>query len=494
MQINKLIAVKTGANKFEFENPESLKWNGFFDVDTIRLILGNNGSGKTALLCDIASCISSPRSLDRREVYDARKPSSEKLSDQELEGIGVIYFSPVPYRRRLPLRHRFFDASPQFGKVENFGRVEQFYQVASDLALNSRLRAEVGYEFELFKTILVPSLISMSRVNGFATDASVMKFLSDYDKIEKRRKSVSSNYYESERLSSRIEGLLDTCVLRLEHHVCSKLPTDQERVVLAALTEVTKKVIDPHRVGRFFFNFYGLVHDPSYKKDEELFELLNVTYRTTRNYISARQEGGVRTHPRSYSFAIRSAKEAKDIKKTKAAVEVRWTDQSSGVRALVDQFFLLRRAFATMARKKFNHVLVLIDEGDAYLHLEWQRKYISLLNKFLATVKSEFGMDIVQVVIATHSPVIAGDFPACMVTNLDEKITPQNTFAAPLEDIILNSFGTTAIGEFAANKINELNERLERGDVSALDMLVLESIGDIGIKEALYPAPERPGQ
>ena len=233
MQINKLIAVKTGANKFEFENPESLKWNGFFDVDTIRLILGNNGSGKTALLCDIASCISSPRSLDRREVYDARKPSSEKLSDQELENIGVIYFSPVPYRRRLPFRHRFSDASPQFGKVENFGRVEQFYQVASDLALNSRLRAEVGYEFELFKTILVPSLISMSRVNGFATDASVMKFLSDYDKIEKRRKSVSSNYYESERLSSRIEGLLDTCVLRLEHHVCSKLPTDQERVVLA---------------------------------------------------------------------------------------------------------------------------------------------------------------------------------------------------------------------------------------------------------------------
>ena len=39
MQMNKLIAVKTGTNKFEFENQESLKWNGFFDVDTIRLIL-----------------------------------------------------------------------------------------------------------------------------------------------------------------------------------------------------------------------------------------------------------------------------------------------------------------------------------------------------------------------------------------------------------------------------------------------------------------------
>ena len=100
-------------------------------------------------------------------------------------------------------------------------------------------------------------------------------------------------------------------------------------------------------------------------------------------------------------------------------------------------------------------------------------------------------MKIVQVVVATHSPVITGDFPACMVTNLDDRVTPQNTFAAPLEDIILNSFGTAAIGEFAAEKLNALHQRLEQGISSALDKLLLESIGDIGIKEALYRAPER---
>ncbi len=46
MQMNKLIAVKT----LELKNRESLKWNGFFDADTIRLSLGNNGSGETAFV------------------------------------------------------------------------------------------------------------------------------------------------------------------------------------------------------------------------------------------------------------------------------------------------------------------------------------------------------------------------------------------------------------------------------------------------------------
>lgn len=494
MQMNKLIAVKTGTNKFEFENQESLKWNGFFDVDTIRLILGNNGSGKTALLCDMAAYISSPVSTPRRAVYDDRETSSEKLSDEELERIGVIYFSPVPYRRRLPFRNRFVDASPRFGKVENSARAEQFYQVASDLELNASLRAEVCYEFELFKTVLAPALVVMSNLAGFQTaHKPVITFLSEYAKIQKKRQFVSSDYYENERLNIQIERLLDTCVLRLERFALSKLPRGKSNklVMLAALTSVAKKIPDHDRIGRFFFNFFELASDGRYDEDKEVFDLLMMTYRATLNFIKVGAKDDIRKHPRSYSFAIGSAEEIKQIKMSTAAVEVRWTDQSSGVRALVDQFFLLRQGFVTMAGKKLKHVMVLIDEGDAYLHLEWQRRYISLLNKFLAGVKAEFDVKIVQVVVATHSPVITGDFPACMVTNLDDRVKPQNTFAAPLEDIILNSFGTAAIGEFAAEKINALHQRLEQGISSALDKLLLESIGDIGIKEALYRAPER---
>lgn len=491
MQMNKLIAVNTGLHNFEFENQDSLQWNNFFDVDTIRLVLGNNGAGKTTMLCNIAACISSPVSSERRAVYDAREVSSEKLSDEELEKVGVVYFSPVPYRRRLPFRKRFVDASPRFGKSEDFDRIEQYYQVASDLALSSGLRAEVCYEFELFKSVLAPALISMSETPGFETYKPVAKFVADYEKIVKRREQVSSNYYERERLSSLIEGSLDTCVLKLESFVLSKLPKDKNKLILlAALSVVAKKIADHHRVGRFFFNLYDLASDPLYEEDEALFNLLMSAYRTTLAFTKLRESGGLRKHPRGYSFAIGSAKEAKEIKASKAAVEVRWADQSSGVMALVDQFSLLRKAFSTMARKKLKHVLVLIDEGDAYLHLAWQRRYISLLNKFLASVKAEFGMEIIQVVIATHSPVITGDFPACMITNLDQEVVPQNTFAAPLEDIVLNSFGAAAIGEFAATKINELNARLKQGEASALDQLLLESIGDIGIQKALYRALE----
>lgn len=64
-----------------------------------------------------------------------------------------------------------------------------------------------------------------------------------------------------------------------------------------------------------------------------------MTYRATLNFIKVGAKDDIRKHPRSYSFAIGSAEEIKQIKMSTAAVEVRWTDQSSGVRALVDQFF-----------------------------------------------------------------------------------------------------------------------------------------------------------
>ncbi|KAB0563332.1 hypothetical protein C9383_08100 [Pseudomonas palleroniana] len=491
MQVKKLIAAKTSTHTFEFENQESLKWDGFFEVDTVRLVLGNNGSGKTTLLSNMAASISSATPSPRRAAYDVRETSSEKLSDAELENIGVIYFSPLPYRRRLPLRKRLVDASPRFEKKESFDRVEQFYKVASDLALNSNLRAEVCYEFELFKLVLVPALVSMSNNKGFQADEPVNLFLAEYKKLARKRESISLDYYESERLSSQLEGAIDTCVLRFERFVLSKLPRGKGRLaLLATLSSLAKKESNVKRVGRLFFNLHGFVNDPFYQMDEQLFSSLRTTLKATLGFMKAGEKDDVRRHNRSYSFLIHSAKDAASIKMSEAAVEVRWTDQSSGLRALVDQFSLLRNAFANMKRKALKHILVFIDEGDAYLHLEWQRRYISLLNKFLLNVKSEFGMEIIQVVIATHSPVITGDFPACMITNLDQEVVPQNTFAAPLEDIVLNSFGAAAIGEFAATKINELNARLKQGEASALDQLLLESIGDIGIQKALYRALE----
>lgn len=100
-------------------------------------------------------------------------------------------------------------------------------------------------------------------------------------------------------------------------------------------------------------------------------------------------------------------------------------------------------------------------------------------------MKRDFHLVTLQVILTTHSPVIATDFPSHMVTNLDEKVTPRQTFAAPLDDIALTSFGAHTIGSFAAKKIDELHARLRAGNKSEADVALLEEIGDLTIQNAL---------
>ncbi len=82
-----------------------------------------------------------------------------------------------------------------------------------------------------------------------------------------------------------------------------------------------------------------------------------MTYRATLIKVKVM----IRKHPRSYSFA-RSA-EITD-KNVDRRVEC-WTDQSCVAPA--DR--CSGQGFVTMAGKKLKHVAVLIDEGDAHLHL-----------------------------------------------------------------------------------------------------------------------------
>lgn len=57
------------------------------------------------------------------------------------------------------------------------------------------------------------------------------------------------------------------------------------------------------------------------------------------------------------------------------------------------------------------HFLILIDEPDLHLHLNWQKRYIStLLNVFgnLLKIREDITLTFI---LATHSPFIISDLP-----------------------------------------------------------------------------------
>ncbi|SFM97291.1 AAA family ATPase [Rugamonas rubra] len=96
---------------------------------------------------------------------------------------------------------------------------------------------------------------------------------------------------------------------------------------------------------------------------------------------------------------------------------------SSGAYALLSQFTKIEEA---IKRKKSSnaahrHLLLLIDEGDIFLHISWQQKYVDYLNRFVEKIKNTFFED-VQIVLTTHSPVLMSDFPRDCIVAINENM------------------------------------------------------------------------
>ena len=139
-----------------------------------------------------------------------------------------------------------------------------------------------------------------------------------------------------------------------------------------------------------------------------------------------------------------------------------WKNLSAGQAALLTLFSRIKSV------SDFPHfedtIWLLIDEGDLYLHPEWQRTFFADLHKYLPLF---FNNHKLQLIISSHSPFIVSDLPKENIILLDridglckvvEKDMFSNTFGANIHSLLTDSFFLTGglIGEFAKEKINDL--------------------------------------
>ncbi|MGO0644750.1 hypothetical protein ACTO4Y_08425 [Klebsiella quasipneumoniae] len=160
----------------------------------------------------------------------------------------------------------------------------------------------------------------------------------------------------------------------------------------------------------------------------------------------------------------------------KGHFKINYNSMSSGELAVMNQFTSITTKLNKLSREGIKKILILIDEGDAFLHLEWQRMYIFHINKLLSEIKTENNIEIIQVIMATHSPLLATDVPRQFVFSLDKDATPKFTFASPMHMLFSESFGTSTIGEFATTKINEIYNNFTSKNASGKDYKILEYI------------------
>ena len=168
---------------------------------------------------------------------------------------------------------------------------------------------------------------------------------------------------------------------------------------------------------------------------------------------------------------------------------------SSGEVALINIFATV---YSALKKKTSGSILLIIDEIDAFLHPKWQQDILTHITKRINESKL-FENKKVQLVVATHSPIILSDIPRENIIYLKEPFevysSQQLTFGANISTLFYDSFFMEkgSIGAIARKEIqwaidNFENTKLNLDDCKRL-VYIINNIGDKFLREKLKSYP-----
>lgn len=133
-------------------------------------------------------------------------------------------------------------------------------------------------------------------------------------------------------------------------------------------------------------------------------------------------------------------------------IDISWRNVSSGENALLN----LYSRFYSIRRNVLNkNLIVIIDEGDLYLHPQWQKRFVKTMIEFLNDCFPESN---IQLLLTSHSPMLLSDIPSNNVIMLGHSQEKDETFAANIHQLFSHNFFIQdgLMGDFAKEKINEI--------------------------------------
>lgn len=465
----------------ELISAKTLKVGKLFEVDSLSLLLGKNGSGKTRLLTMVAEAISGPGRSDT-SIY--LKGGGDLITlKRHHHNIAAIYYSGLPYRRKIKDRTGFIDASPMMdndkSSYDQHGRMAKLISIAGALDVNVHLTASLSYSKNIYRSVIIPELRG---VVEYLTDSRIKALCSKLDEVEA---SASKGAEAIKNLDKKIERCIQDISTLVHRHMLEHLPYE-EHIHFLAVIEYLYANNEGHEADYVvsLLSYVGLVEGANHR-DGMLYvsELVDRCTEAIRMYAEEHNQS-----ERSITFSVDGIEQFDAVRQYRTPIKVEWPMLSSGLQALIDQFACIEDAVVGAVQQKLRSIVLLVDEGDAFLHLDWQRQYITLLDRFLGTLRRDYGLKSLQVILATHSPIVAADIPGLFVTNLDDNGNSGidvKTFGAPIEEVIAGSFESSALGAFAAAKINQLYAKMRKNKLTMQDRSLIEEIGDDAIRAVL---------
>lgn len=162
-----------------------------------------------------------------------------------------------------------------------------------------------------------------------------------------------------------------------------------------------------------------------------------------------------------------------------------WRSMSSGETALLNIYarFYFTLSLENMIENPENDLIILIDEGEVYLHPHWQGQLInSLIDYFSIIFKNspDLIQRNIQIILTSNSPFVVSDLPSSNIIFLAKEFNKSvvvdgledyhQTFAANIHSLLSHAFfmedGVT--GAFAKRKINEIIHLLISEDINTI--------------------------
>ncbi|MBK4770925.1 MAG: ATP-binding protein [Pantoea sp. Morm] len=453
-----------------------------FDIDSISLLIGENGSGKTQFLKAIVNEITSKLGGSFSTGCHISYTTDETLKGKDW---GCIYFTPVPFRPDFPRRKSFQDASSlkpnlDVKKIIDYAYILELYGIELNIvaASNNNIKkilyslltnlianykssisgsSDTPIFFQRFNRMqqIIDSISAPS--NPFTKDLTRLGVdrVDLFNLLEDILQYLSSNHSPSKvfatfiYISSTLKGRDSEKTRRAMNIFLSQFDSERNNIPLAdeeqAEIERIERFLSFHEESLNVFSDDDLKLPMSLPKDENVLDRYQVS-----NFFK---------------------------------LEV--NNLSSGQLAVINQVISLSMKLETLKKDKFKKIVILIDEGDAFLHLEWQRLYVYQLNLVLKDFKIRFGFEVIQLILSTHSPLLATDIPSDFICRLDSGKDASVAFASPIHSLLSNSFGAKTIGEFASSRINEVVRNMKSGRTSEKDKYIISCIDNPVLKKEI---------
>jgi hypothetical protein len=443
-----------------------------FSADSMSLIIGPNGAGKSRALAEIANKIVSVNT----NIEGENNPFSETF---------IIYYTPAPYSVDMPAE------SQQFVNLQRQNKSQDVdFSILQDLASFFQFSPQAILRLNSANSVFTEIYPFFSERGGISVESLPEDLLNSMNeaaqaqsKAERFRRENNIDYV-AYVTSTEYQKISDAELFfneKIIAYVLDKLG-NTPWLKLVALLDTTKKHNSKRDILQAVLETCGVKFTRQIKRyPKTALNTFKESQNILENFRTILKVEDLRTN--EYTL---DGKQLVALQKLpyRQFSNISLKGLSAGGNALITQFSQIEAQLRRRKHrlKKFKNLLLLIDEGDIFLHLSWQQKYVQFLDKYISKIREKSVFETIQVILTTHSPVLMSDFPKDCIIKLDDSSqanppdlslensnddTPQEeivSFGAPLQTIINKTGNSGTLGHFAADFMKKLVVAIQNGE------------------------------